>query len=129
MNKTQFSIIIGLILIVLIIAGAMYGLPKYGVYQQGLKGTAELKRAEQNRQIKINEAKADKESSVYRAQADSIRAIGTANANKIIAESITPEYIKWLFVDQIGEIDGQVIYVPTEAQIPLMEAGKRNSLP
>lgn len=43
-----------------VVAVEMYGCPKYAVYEQGLRGEAQLARAQQNRQIKIQEAQAVK---------------------------------------------------------------------
>jgi hypothetical protein len=48
---------------------SMWGCPKYNVWQQGLAGQAELKRAEQNRQIAIQEAMAVEESAKSLANA------------------------------------------------------------
>lgn len=96
-----------------LIFGVMWGWPKYRVYNQTMRGKAAFAEAEQNRRI----AELD-------AQAEIERAKGVAEANRIIAESITSEYVRWLFVDQLDNIQGQVIYVPTEANIPIMEAGR-----
>ena len=46
---------------VAIIAFFLFGVPRYKVWQQEMKGRAELAQAEQNRQIKIEEAKANLE--------------------------------------------------------------------
>jgi regulator of protease activity HflC (stomatin/prohibitin superfamily) len=90
-----------------------------------MEGLAELRRAEQNLQIKIQEAKAEFESVIYKKQADSIRAIGTTQANEIISKSLTPEYIKWKWVERLNDGTGEVIYVPTEANLPILESTKK----
>jgi len=64
-NILGFVILIGLI-----IAGVMAGMPRYSVWQQEMSGRAELAKAEQNRQIRIQEAKALKESAEFQAQAE-----------------------------------------------------------
>jgi beta-lactam-binding protein with PASTA domain len=56
----KVCVVIG-ILLVLIIAFWMWGMPKYRVYEQTLIGEAELARAAQNRQIATLEAQAKKE--------------------------------------------------------------------
>ncbi len=99
----------------------MAGCPRYRVWQQEMEGRAELSRAEQNRQIKIEEAKAELEASTYKRQADSVRAVGTAEANRIIAKSLTSEYIQWKWVEGLHDGSSEVIYVPTEANIPILE--------
>ena len=46
----------------------------YNIWQQEMTGKAEFSRAEQNRKIKVEEAKAEKESAFFRAEAEIIRA-------------------------------------------------------
>jgi hypothetical protein len=77
---------------------------------------------EKQSQIAISKAKAD--AAVHEKRAEITRAEGVAEANKIIASSITPEYITWLYVDQLDRIEGQIIYIPTEAGIPILEANR-----
>ena len=48
-----------LVILVAVITGLMFGIPKYRVWTSELAGRAEFVRAEQNRQIKIEEAKAE----------------------------------------------------------------------
>ena len=100
---------------------AMWGFPTYKVWQQGLSGQAALARASQERQILIEQAKAEKESASLRAEA--IEVVGKA------AQEF-PEYRQQEFLGAFSEAlkDGkmsQIIYVPTEANIPVMEAGRR----
>lgn len=118
----KFGCAVGAILI--IIAGIFWAWPQYRVWQQGLAGEAELKRATQNRQIKIEEAEAFKASAQLYADAEVIRAGGVKQANDIIAEGLGgPEgYLRYLFIQQLGENDSDIIYLPTEAGIPILEA-------
>ena len=64
-----------------VVAFGMFVMPMYRVWQQNQEGKAELARAEQNRQIAVQEA--------------------------------------------LRETKGEVIYIPTEAGIPITEAGNR----
>ncbi len=113
--------------VIIIVLLSLGGYPMYNVWEQGLKGEAELARAEQNRQILINEAKAKEESSKYWAAAEVERAKGAAKANEIVSESLggSEGYLRWLFIEKLDEIkDGQIIYLPTEAGMPILEAGR-----
>lgn len=121
MDERNAWIIIGAIILILIL-GAMWGIPNYKVYSRELNGKAQLKEAEWNRQIAIQEAEAEKESAKLKAEAEVIRAGGIAEANAIIAGSITPEYIKYKFVEGLNDGNTEVIYVPTEANLPILEA-------
>ena len=108
--------------ILIIIAVGMYVFPQYGVWQKELSGKAQLREAEWNRQIAIQEAQATKESAKMLADAEIIRAEGIAEANRIISNSITTEYIKYKFVEGLNDGNTEVIYVPTEANLPILEA-------
>jgi len=104
----------------------MWGCPNYRVYQQNLEGEAELARATQNRQIKIQEAQATKESAKDLAEAEVIRADGVARANMIIGKSLKDNeaYLRYLWIDKLDEDAGTIIYVPTEAGLPILEANR-----
>jgi regulator of protease activity HflC (stomatin/prohibitin superfamily) len=105
----------------------MAGCPQYNVWQQGLAGQAELKRAEANRKIAVQEAEAKKESAHLLAEAEIIRAGGVAQANKIIGDSLkgNEAYLRYLWVETLSKDQKQIIYIPTEAGMPILEAGKR----
>ncbi len=109
---------------VVLIASVMAGCPQYNVWSEGLKGQAELKRAEQNRQIQIEEAIALKESATYRRDAEIIRAEGVDGANKIIAGGLggAQGYLRYLYIDALQSTNCQTIYIPTEAGLPILEA-------
>ena len=118
---------------VLVIALGMWGCPQYNVWQQEgvhlhltARNEAALARANQDRQIRIAEAKALQESAQFRAQAEITRAEGVARANEIIGESLrnNEAYLRYLFIDQLGETNADVIYIPTEAGLPILEAGR-----
>ena len=106
----------------------MWGCPNYSVYQQNLEGEAELARATQNRQISIQEAQAKKESAKDLAEAEVIRAEGVARANKIIGESLknNDSYLHYLFINNMEHTQNQVIYLPTEAGLPILESNRFN---
>jgi len=104
----------------------LWGCPQYNVWQQSLSGKAELSRAEYNRQITIQEANAKKEAAKSLADAEIERARGVAEANHIIANSLKDNeaYLRYLWIDKVADVPHQVIYVPTEAGLPILEAGR-----
>lgn len=112
----------------MVIALAMMGgWPHYNVWQQKLAGMAALERATQDRQIAIQEAQAKMESAKLLAQAEVERARGVAEANKIIGDSLqgNEAYLRYLWIDGLQTNNMQVVYVPTEAGLPILEAGRR----
>lgn len=112
---------------ILLVVAAFILVPYYNVWQQEMSGKAEFAKAEQNRKIKIEEAKANLEAEKLNAQAEIERAKGAAEAIRIENGSITPTYIQYLWVRQQGNLnDKTVIYIPTETNLPIMEAS-RNS--
>jgi regulator of protease activity HflC (stomatin/prohibitin superfamily) len=99
----------------------LFGFPVYSVWQQEYSGRAVLAKADQTRQVLVTQAIAERDAA--KARAEAIAIMGEA-AQKY------PEYRKQEFIGAFAEAlkEGkinQVIYVPTEAQIPIMEAGKR----
>ena len=89
------------------------------------EGQALLLKAENEKKVAIEEAKAKLESAKMLAAAEIERAKGVAEANKIIGDSLknNESYLRYLFIDKLGQND--VIYIPTEAGLPILEAGKR----
>ena len=121
--------VIGLIVLV-IIAAIMFGYPRYKVWQQEMAGKAEVAKAEQNRKIKIEEARANLEAEKLNAQAEIERAKGAAKAIEIENGSLTPTYIQYLWVRQQTNLnDKTVIYIPTEGNLPILEAGRNVKRP
>jgi predicted aminopeptidase len=115
------------LLLVLLGCGALYGCPQYNVYQQRLTGEAELARASYNRQVAVQEAEAKKAAAKDLADAEVIRAEGVAKANLIIGDSLrnNESYLRYLWITDVTNNKAPtVIYVPTEAGIPILEAGK-----
>lgn len=125
-TDTKFSLYItATIILVLfgVITAWMIGMPKYRIYKQDLQGQANLRQQEWEKKIAIEDAKALKESAVLKAEAEVERAKGVANANKIIADSLKDNeaYLRYLWIDKLSD-NQNVIYVPTEAGLPILEA-------
>jgi hypothetical protein len=112
--------VIGVIVALVVIGGLMFGVPWYRVWNAGMSGKAALMQAEQEKQIAVETAKAEVEAAKLRAEA--IALVGKASQQY-------PEYRQQEFIGAFGEAikSGQVeqiIYVPTEANIPIVEAGR-----
>lgn len=117
--------IVGGILVFVMIVVAFWLMPIYNVWQQEMSGKAEFAKAEQNRRIKIEEAKAIKESATYEAEAEEIRAAGAAKAIAIENGALTATYIQYLWVRQQTNLnDKTVIYIPTESNLPILETAR-----
>lgn len=119
------SIIISIVSTILLIVLLFVGIPMYRVWSQEMAGKAEYAKAEQNRKIKIEEAKANLEAEKLNAQAEVERAKGAAQAIEIENGKLTSTYIQYLWVRQQSNNNVEkIIYIPTEASIPILEAKK-----
>jgi len=107
-------------LTVLITAGFMVGCPQYHVYAERKAGEAALAHAHSSKLIMVTQADAEREAAEKRAQAIAI--VGKASQQ-------FPQYRQQEFIGafanalESGKIQ-QIIYVPTEANIPIIEAGR-----
>lgn len=94
-------------------------------------GEAQLLEAESSKKIAVESAKAQLESAKLLAQAEIERAKGVAEANKIIGNSLkgNEAYLRYLYISNLEKAEGNgsvnTIYIPTEAGLPILEAGKR----
>jgi len=119
-TETTIGVLTLIALLVLVAFGLMWGLPTYNVWRSGLSGEAALRRAKQEKLIMVEQAKAEVESAKLRAEA--IAVVGQAAKD-------FPEYRQQEFIAafgeaiQSGEVE-QIIYVPTEGNIPIVEAGR-----
>ncbi|MDD3072240.1 MAG: hypothetical protein PHU39_00240 [Candidatus Pacebacteria bacterium] len=117
-NISIFSIVCALLFIILL----MYVLPQYRVWQKELAGKALLREAEWSKKVQIEEAIANLEAEKLNAQAEVERAKGMAEAIEIEGGALTKEYIQYLWVRQNIFSDKTTIYIPTEANLPVLEA-------
>lgn len=136
MNQTNISTkslgmgVLWLFLFALIVVlGLMFGLPKYNVWQQEMAGKAEMAKAEQNRRILVEEAKARLEAEKLNAQAEIERARGMAEAMRLENGTLSETYNQYLFIRTLEKIADkgslpQIIYVPSEGMIPVMDLNK-----
>lgn len=123
-------VIIAIVVVLAFIGVIMFGMPVYRVWSQEMKGKAELAEAEQNRRIKVEEARANFEAEKLNAKAEIERAKGAAEAIKIENGTLTQTYIQYLWVRNQNNLNEKtVIYIPTEANLPILEAGRKGGLP
>lgn len=94
-------------------AAVAFGYPQYKVWEQSKAGEAALAKATQDRQIKVQEAEQEAASK-------------QAEANRILGESIRqyPESMEQKWVEAIEKTSNQVIYLPTEASVPITESAR-----
>lgn len=124
MNPKQFVILFGATAVVILVL--MFGLPLYNVWQQEMAGKAEMAKAEQNRKILIEEAKARLEAEKLNAQAEVERAKGMAEAMKLENGTLNTTYNQYLFIRTLEKLADkgdlpQIIYMPSEGLVPVLD--------
>lgn len=124
--------VVGIVLVGAILFGIVYTYRHYKIWGVEMAGKAlEIEREYQGRAI-LAEAEHARQSRVMAARAEEEAAQHTANAIKIVGEMAQkyPEYRQQEFFMGLsdaltsGDID-QIIYLPTEAGLPITEAGAR----
>jgi regulator of protease activity HflC (stomatin/prohibitin superfamily) len=108
----------------MMVGGGCLAWPWYHVYSSTQAGRARLAEATSSRQIAVLEAKAKMDAAHDLAAAEVERAKGVAQANKIIGDSLhgNEGYLRYLWIQALQDSSREVIYVPTEANLPILEA-------
>ena len=103
---------------------ALWAFPHYKVYAMRMSGQAELEKQEFAKRVLIEEARARKESAALLSDAEIERARGVAEANRIIGDSLAGNeaYLRYLWIQGLQDGSSETIYVPTEANLPILEA-------
>jgi hypothetical protein len=118
-----------IVVTVIFTAGYLAGCPRYKVYSQSMRGQADFREAEINRRIEVEEARAREEALMLiasgEAEREQIKADATKYAIDTVGKALSdhPEYLRLHWVNEIAGGDGERIYIPTEAGMPILEAG------
>jgi hypothetical protein len=123
--KNFFGVLIAICVVIGLLVLLMWGYQSFRVYSAGQAGKAELAQAEYNRQIIVRQAQAKLDASTLEAEAAVAHAKGVKESNDIISNSLGgPEgYLRFLYIQMLQDSDNkQVIYIPTEAGLPILEA-------
>lgn len=132
--QVKSTTVIGIFVAIgIVILAFMFGFPVYNVWQQEMAGKAEMAKAEQNRRILVEEAKARLESEKLNAQAEIERAKGMAQSMQIENGQLNPVYNQYLFIRTLEKLAEkgdlpQIIYLPSEGMLPVMDLNHKNSL-
>ena len=123
-----FAMLIVCALFVVGIGGVWYAYKTVQVWGAEMSGRAVLAEAEYSRQVRVQDAQAKLDASELEGQAELTRAEYASDANAELAEGLGgPEgYLRYLYIRMLEEQGntGQVIYIPTEAGMPILEAGR-----
>lgn len=92
-----------------------------------LEGQAALLRAHNEQQIQVAQAKGRLDAAGIEKQAEIIDAEAVAKSVEIIGRSLHENqgYLQWKWIHMMEDTENATIYIPTEAGLPILEAGKR----
>ena len=125
-KRARLTILAGIIIIAFLCF--LFGFPVYNVWASEQNGRAELAQAEYSKQVAVQTSLAKAQAAQYEAEAEVTRAGGVAKANQIIGDSLKGNevYLRYLWINGLNEKQGDklVVYVPTEANLPIVEAGR-----
>lgn len=99
-------------LVLALVGGIMAAWPNYQLWSAKIE-----------RERIVVQAKQEAEAAVEHARGEVARARGVAEANEIVAQSLTPEYLRYHYINTLASNNQNVIYIPTEAGLPILEAG------
>lgn len=119
---------IGIFVLLGIIAWLCWVLPIYGVWAARKRGEADLAEAQGEQQIQIAQAESRLKSATLNKDAELIDASAVAKSVEIIGKALHDNegYMRWQWIRMMEQRDsGDTIYVPTESNLPILEAGKR----
>ena len=121
---TLFGALLGLVILSI---GSCSAYNQVRVMNSEASGRAILAEAESSRRVAVLEAQAKLDSAKMYAGAEVERAKGVAQANDIIMGRLggPQNYLAYLQIEAMKDSKAAVIYVPTEANIPITEAGRR----
>ena len=112
------SVIGATVFVIMLVFALMAGYRHYSVWSMEMQGKAKLAEATHSRQIQIEQARSEREAAALRAEAIAI----VGKAAKEFPEYRLQEFLG-AFAEALKEGNiNQIMYVPTEANIPITEA-------
>ncbi len=124
-------------LCIAVVLGAIFTLwlfvgPVYEVWASKKRGEASLAEANFAEQVAIAQATARFNAAELNKKAEVVEAEAVSISISKIGDALQKNegYLRWQWIKNMAETENEVIYIPTEAGLPILEAGKRiNKLP
>jgi len=107
---------------------ALVGYPKWRVWASHQEGLADLMMARNEQQVQVAEAQGRLDAAQLNKKAAVVEAEAVALQIEAIGKQLTTHdlYLKWQWIKMMEERPkSSTIYVPTEANIPILEATRR----
>ena len=123
-------IFIGIVIAVMCMVWGLFGSPIWKVWAQEKQGEADLMQAHKEQQIQVSKAQGRLDAAELNKKSAIVEAEAVSAQIEKIGKQLTEHdlYLKWQWIKMMEERpDSSVIYVPTETNLPILEAGKRNN--
>jgi len=115
------GIIIGFVIL------CMWVKPIYNVWASKKRGQAELAEANFAEQVAIAEATARYKSAELNRKSEVVEATAVSDSIDKIGSALQDNegYLRWQWIKTLSETKNEIIYVPTEANLPILEASRK----
>jgi regulator of protease activity HflC (stomatin/prohibitin superfamily) len=127
-NQTLSQVAGGVVAVMLF--WILWGYPRWRVWAAHQAGLADLQKAKNEQQIQIAMAQSRLDAAHLNKQAAIIEAEAVSEQIKTIGKELSSHglYLRWQWIRMMEnmETDATVIYVPTEANLPVLEAARMN---
>jgi hypothetical protein len=126
-DHTTLWVVLGIIALAGVIGFILFGYPQWNVWASRKQGEAALQEAKNEQQIQIAEAQSRLDAAELNKKAAIIEAQAVSAQIKEIGDQLTRHdlYLRWQWIKMMEDRDGDTIYVPTEANLPIVEATRR----
>ncbi len=128
-NWTSVGLWICSVSLPVILVWSLFLYPHWRVWAAHQRGLADLQQAKNEQQIQIAQAQSRLDAASLNKQAAIIEAEAVAAQIQAIGDKLTKHdlYLRWQWIKMMEDTAGEhnTIYVPTEANIPILEAGAR----
>lgn len=118
----------GIIVVVIFFIGIIFAwkavTPKLNLYKANTENQKVISQQRAQSDAAVYAALSTVTQSKAMAEAEVERAKGAAQAQEIIANTLTEPYLRYLYIQGLGTSSHEVIYLPTEAGLPILEAGR-----
>lgn len=118
----------GVVVIVIFFIGIIFAwkaiTPKLNLYKANTENQKVISQQRAQSDAAVYAALSTVTQSKAMAEAEVERAKGAAQAQAIIADTLTEPYLRYLYIQGLGQGEHEVIYLPTEAGLPILEAGR-----
>jgi len=113
-----------LLVLVAILVIWLWGFPIYRVWYAHQKGLADLARAQNEQQIQVAQANGRLMAAEANKKAAIVEAEAVAKQVEVIGTNLQKHdlYLRWQWIKMMEDREGETIYVPTEANLPILEA-------